>query len=333
MSDHRTGIGIIGLGMASTPHAKSLQALADRADVRAAWSPTVARRRSFHERFDLPVVDTVEELIDDDRIRAVLLITPPNAREDLVRRLADRGKHILMEKPIERSSAAAAGLVDYCEQAGVKLAIVFQYRFRKAAQALKARVDSGALGELQVVQVSVPWWRQQSYYDEPGRGTYARDGGGVLISQAIHSLDLMLSMTGPVSEVRSISGTTALHRMESEDFVGAGLRFENGAMGSLMATTALYPGSTEYMILGGTLGCARLTPGQLSIRYLDGREEVIGETAGSGGGADPMDFPFDWHKLLIEDFLDAIEQDREPVTRARDVLGVHQLIDRLLSSD
>jgi hypothetical protein len=100
-----------------------------------------------------------------------------------------------------------------------------------------------------------------------------------------------------------------------------------------MATTALYPGSTEYMILGGTLGCARLTPGQLSIRYLDGREEVIGETAGSGGGADPMDFPFDWHKLLIEDFLDAIEHDREPVTRARDVLGVHQLIDRLLSSD
>ena len=329
------GIGIIGLGMASTPHARSLLALRDagRIDLRAAWSPTAARREAFHQRFDIPVVDSLDAILDDDAIAAVLLLTPPNARTEIVEALAAKGKHILMEKPVERTLAAAEQIVTTCEQAGVSLALMFQYRFRKSSLALRERLDAGALGALQVVQVTVPWWREQAYYDEPGRGSYARDGGGVLISQAIHSLDLMLSFTGPVSSVAAVQGTTSLHDMESEDFVGAGLRFENGAYGALMATTALYPGDTESMTLSGTLGTAILTPGELHVRYRDGSEERVGETAGSGGGADPMDFPHEWHQLVIEDFLDAIASGRPPVTNGRDVLGVHALINQLLTPD
>ncbi len=328
----RRGIGVIGLGMASLPHGKSLSALADRIDVRAVFSPSAARRQAFAERFSMPAVERVEDVLDDPEIGAVLLLTPPNARQHLVDELALRKKHILMEKPVERTTAASAAIVDGCDQAGIRLGIVFQHRFREASLALRSKLEAGDLGDIQTVQLAVPWWRPQSYYDEPGRGTFSRDGGGVLISQAIHSLDLMLSLAGPVDEVAAIAGTSGLHRMESEDFVGAGMRFEKGALGSIMATTAGYPGKTETLVIVGSQGTATLAGGELALAFQDGPTEHVGETTGSGGGADPMAFPHDWHQRLIESFLDALDADREPSPSGRDALAVHRLIDALMLS-
>jgi predicted dehydrogenase len=326
------GIGIIGLGMAALPHAKSLQALSHRVNVLGVFSPSAERRESFAKRFSMPAVDHVEAILDNPDITAVLLLTPPNHRKALVEALCARGKHILMEKPVERTTRAAVDLVERCETAGVQLGTVFQHRFRQASLALRASIAKGNLGDISAVQLVVPWWRGQDYYDEPGRGSYARDGGGVLISQAIHSLDLMLSLVGPVSEVASVAGTTQLHQMESEDFVGAGLRFGNGAIGSVVATTAQYPGGTETLTIIGGKATATLTGGVLAIHYLDGRSEHVGETTSSGGGADPMDFPHDWHQALIEDFLDALDSNRTPQCTGRQALNVHHLIDALLLS-
>ncbi len=146
------------------------------------------------------------------------------------------------------------------------------------------------MGELAAANVICPWWRPQSYYDEPGRGTLARDGGGVLITQAIHTLDLLLSLTGPVAEVAAICATSRLHRMETEDFVGAGLRFGNGALGALLATTAAFPGFPERIELIGTKATAVLAAGVLTLHHQDGRTENIGEEQGTGGGADPWPF-------------------------------------------
>ena len=328
----RRGIGVIGLGMASLPHGKSLRDLAHRLRVLGVFSPNEARRREFAERFAMPMANQLDDIVNDPEISAVLLLTPPNARENLIDALASQGKHVLMEKPVERTTEAASRIVDRCETAGIRLGVVFQHRFREASLELRRKIDHGGLGRIETVQLNVPWWRPQSYYDEPGRGSYERDGGGVLISQAIHSLDLMLSLTGPVQEVAAIAGTSGLHRMESEDFVGAGLHFENGAVGSMMATTASYPGSVESLVIAGQLGTATLTGGELAIDYLDGRRETFGETAESGGGADPMAFPHDWHKRLIENFLDALDEDREPSPSGREALAVHRLIDALLLS-
>jgi len=329
---NRRGIGVIGLGMASLPHGKSLAALADRVEVRGVFSPSSERRQAFALRFDMPAVDRIDDILDDPNISAVILLTPPNARTDLVEALASSKKHILMEKPIERTTAAARAIVERCEAASVRLGIVFQHRFRAGSLALRRKLEAGELGAIQLVQLTVPWWRPQSYYDEPGRGTYARDGGGVLISQAIHSLDLMLSLTGPVKEVAAIAGTSGLHEMESEDVVGGGLRFKNGALGSIHATTANFPGSQETIVVSGDKGTATLVGGELTIAYLDGRSEHVGETSGSGGGADPMDFPHEWHQGLIEHFLEALDQDREPSPNGREALEVHRLIDALLLS-
>jgi predicted dehydrogenase len=328
MSRHR--IAVIGLGMAVTPHAKSLLDLRDRVEVVHAFSRSEGRRRAFAERFDFPTTGDLEGIVSDRSVGAVMILAPPSAHLELALRFAAAGKHILLEKPLERSTARALRLVEAAEAAGIKLGVVFQHRFRAASEQLRGLLHEGALGELAAANVISPWWRPQSYYDEPGRGTLARDGGGVLITQAIHTLDLLLSLTGPVAEVAAIAGTTRLHRMETEDFAGAGLRFANGAYGALMATTAEYPGFPERIELVGTRGTAILAAGVVTVHYQDGREEGFGEEQSTGGGADPMAFPHDAHRALLTDFLDAIDQDRSPRVSGREALRVHRFIDAVL---
>jgi predicted dehydrogenase len=181
--------------------------------------------------------------------------------------------------------------------------------------------------------LTVPWWRPQAYYEEPGRGTLAQDGGGVHITQAIHSLDLTLSLAGPVARVAALAGTSRMHRMETEDSVGAGWQFANGAVGGLLATTALYPGGAETLTLGCERAVATLSGGTLTVSWLDGRVETYGDPPGAaGGGADRMAFPSDWHQGLIADFVDAVQAGRDPQSNGRTALQVHRLIDALLLS-
>lgn len=325
-------IAVIGLGMAAAPHAKSLQELQHRVTVKAAYSRTENTRIAFTEQFGFPSVSDPSDILQDDAISAVLLLTPPNARMDWVQSLCKSGKHILMEKPLERTHHEATAIADACRDAGITAGVVFQNRFRDGALRLRQRICEGALGELHTVQVCIPWWREQSYYDEPLRGSYSRDGGGVLISQAIHTLDLMLQLAGPVTEVAAIAGTTAAHRMESEDFVGAGLRFANGAMGSLHATTAQFPGDLESIRLSGSKGSASLLGGELAIEYRDGKSEAVGEASSGGGSADPMAFSHEWHLRLITDFLDAIDDGREPLATIDHALQAQRLIEALVES-
>jgi len=328
----RVRVAIIGLGMAVRPHARSLADLGDRVEVAWAFSRSEERRRAFAGQFDFPLTGDLQRILDDRSIEAVLLLTPPNTHLELVEACASAGKQILLEKPLERSSERALRLVETAEAAGVTLGVVLQHRFRAASEYLRRQIAAGALGELAAVSVLSPWWRPQSYYDQPGRGSLERDGGGVLITQAIHTLDLLLSLTGPVAEVAAIAGTTALHRMETEDFVGAGLCFANGAPGALMATTAAYPGAPERIELFGTQASASLGAGVVTIHYQDGRTERVGEEQSTGGGADPMDFPHDAHRALITDFLHAIAARRPPRVAGREALKVHRFIDALLQA-
>lgn len=325
-------VAIIGLGMASKPHALSLQALHERVNVKAVYSRDVGRRQAFANEYGFPAVGSLDEILDDQEISVVLLLTPPNARLEIAQALCERQKHILMEKPLERTVGNALAIASQCEHSAGKVGVVFQNRFRDGALRLAECVASDELGVIHSAQVAVPWWRDQSYYDEPMRGSYERDGGGVLISQAIHTLDLMLHLVGPATQVAAIAGTTEAHSMESEDFVGAGLRFRSGAVGALMATTAQFPGGTESLTISGTRATATLTGGELVIHFRDGRVEQVGEASSGGGSADPMAFSHEWHQRLIEDFLDAIEQDRQPSATLDQALDAHRLIDALIQS-
>ena len=331
MVRHR--IAIIGLGMAVTPHARSLLDLKDRVEVAYAYSPTEARRASFAERFPFALADDLDTLLADASVEAVLILTPPNTHLDLVRRAAAAGKHVLMEKPLEISTERGAALVEACRAAGRKLGVVLQHRFRPAGRRLRELVQAGELGRIVGASAGIRLWRPQSYYDQPGRGTLARDGGGVLVTQGIHTLDLLISIAGEVAEVAAYATTTPVHRMETEDLVAAAVRFASGALGTIEATTSAFPGFPERIEIVGEKGSAVLLGTELKVFLQDGRTvEMQADSSPGGTGADPMAFPHDYHRDLIADFLDALDEDREPAVNGEEALKVHRLIDALLES-
>ncbi|WP_345890821.1 Gfo/Idh/MocA family oxidoreductase [Devosia oryzisoli] len=327
------GVGIIGLGMASLPHARALLALGDRIDVIDAFSPSAARRAAFSDKHGLPVAGRVEAIFNDPRIDAVLILTPPNTHLELVQMAAAAGKHVLLEKPLDVSIERSERLVEAAEAAGIALGIVLQNRFRPAAQKLKSLLSEGLLGRLVHVSARTSYWRDQSYYDEPGRGTLARDGGGVLLTQAIHNLDLMTWLVGIPETVAGFAITTPVHSMEGEDLATASLRFADGALGSITATTCAFPGKADVIELIGTKGSALLDGTQLTAWLHDGTVIAFdGGDTGSGSGTDPMGFSSQAHQALMTDFADAVANGRAPAVTGRDILAVHYLIAAILAS-
>ncbi len=330
---------IIGAGMVAKTHVLACAASPDKirlkgiVDSGSGRAKALAEEASKHAGYDVTVYSSVEAAAHDKDVDFAIIATPPNARLDIVEAFARAGKHILMEKPVARNTDEAERLVALCRDASITLGIIFQHRMRAASQKARELVDGGTLGELGLCEISVPWWRAQSYYDEPGRGTLARDGGGVLISQAIHTIDLALSLTGPVSRVQAMAATTRFHRMETEDYVAAGLRFASGAVGSLVASTASFPGSAESILLHFDNASLRLASGLLHVDWRDGRQEVFGGAAsGTGGGADPMAFTHEWHQGVFEDFADSITVERPPVVTGEAALLSHRLIDAIINS-
>ncbi len=328
----KPGIAIIGLGPASQPHSKSLLDLSERCDVRWAVSRTADRAAAYARQFPFPTTTDLDAVLADPSVDAVIVLTPPSSHLDVSARCLEAGKHVLVEKPLELTSARGALLVATARRTGRTLAVVLQHRFRPASLRLKAALGAGELGSIEAAFLSVPWWRPQSYYDEPGRGTLARDGGGVLLTQAIHSLDLFRSLVGVSKVVAAQVRTTALHAMETEDYVSALLETGNGAPATLVTTTAAYPGYPERIEITGTKGFASLIGGRLRLAFLDGREEVVEAEGSTGSGANIMDFPHDAHRAVIADFLDAIETGRDPGVTGEEALASQRLVDAILTA-
>lgn len=327
----RIGLAVIGLGPASEPHAKSLLELADRVEVRWAFSRSQVRADAAAARYGFPATTDIDRVFADPRVQAVLLLTPPAAHLDLAERCFAAGKHVLIEKPLEISTDRARRLVAVARASGRRFGVVLQHRFRPASERLRAVLDEGTLGEVAAAWVTVPWWRPQAYYDEPGRGTHARDGGGVLLTQAIHTLDLFRSLVGVSDVTAAHAATTKLHRMETEDYATALLRLGNGAPGLLAATTAWFPGAPERIDIFGTRGTATLTGASLRVAQLDGGEEFLDGGDRTGSGAGIMDFPNDAHRALLADFLDAIEAGRDPRVTGEEALASQELVEAVLA--
>lgn len=325
-------MAMIGLGMAAGHHARALLDLADQVECVAAFSPTAARREAFAAEYPIPVVDSLDAIFDDPAVDAVLILTPPSSHFELVERAAAAGKHILLEKPLDISLERAEAIVDAAEKAGVKLGVVLQNRFRPAALALDLLVVTGRLGSLVGASASIRNWRPQSYYDVEGRGTRARDGGGVLLTQAIHTIDLLLSYAGTPQDVSSFVRTTPIHRMETEDLVAASFSFESGAIGTLNATTAAYPGLPDRIELIGTEGTAVLSGDTLEAAFMDGTVAKVGGERSIGTGADPMAFGHEMHRALIGNFIGSITGEETLRVTGHDALQAHRFIEQLLAA-
>lgn len=325
-------IAVIGAGMASAPHLRSLADLAG--EVQTLW--VGARSLARLGRVALPPgarpTERLDDIFGDRAVQAVLLLTPPASHLELALRAARAGQHVLVEKPLAIDLAQATALVECCESAGVRLGVMLQHRHRPGAERLRGLLHDGALGALVSAAANVRWWRPQSYYDEPGRGTLARDGGGVLMTQAIHTLDLLLSLTGLPECVSGAAATSAVHRMECEDTAAALLHLPGGAVATLQATTAAWPGHAERIEINGTLGTATLEAGALRVQLAVGETIEMAADAGNGGGADPMAFDHGPHRAVLQDFIQALRDGREPAVSGRSALAVQRVIDAILAS-
>jgi predicted dehydrogenase len=326
------GIAVVGLGNALQPHARSLVDLADR--VRVVWAAATsdARLKDVADRYGFPTTTDITRAIEDPAVDAVLVLAPANAHLPIAELAFAAGKHVMCEKPLEVSLERAERLIAAGRRADRRLGICLQHRFRGGSRRLHELLTQGALGTLQAATMMVPWWRPQAYYDDPGRGVKARDGGGVLITQAIHTLDLFRWLVGVESIEAAQVRTTALHRMQTEDYASALVRLGNGAPGTIIATVAAFPGSPEWIHVIGSNGTARLEGGSLRLSFLDGREEVLADASGSGSGASVMSFSHEAHKAVLSDFLDAIEQGRDPAVPGEEALATQRVIEAILAA-
>lgn len=326
------GIALVGTGPGAVPHLRSLHDLRAQLPLHRVVTrrPEAAQLGPFQG--ELQPSSDFQAMLDDPQVQAVIIATPPATHLEMAQACFAHGKHVLLEKPLDVSLARAEAIVQSARQHGRQLGVVLQHRFRPAVERLQALLDAQALGEVQAASVSVPWWRPQSYYEQAGRGTRARDGGGVLITQAIHSVDVFRALVGVRRVVAAQVSRTRVHRMETEDHVQALLELGQGAPGRLMATTAQYPGHPERIEVIGTLGTAILEGGHLRVEFVSGAPAIeIQAEGGTGGGANIMDFPHDWHRSLISEFAQSVQAQKPSRTHGGEALKTHQLIDSILA--
>lgn len=320
------GVGVVGTGLSATQHLTALKDVPNGRVV-AVSGTSLDKARAFADKWAIGrAYATADELVADPEVEVVHACTPPDLRQPLAELAARHRKHLLVEKPMARTVAEADRLIETCERAGVLLAAMFQNRFTPLARSLKAAIDAGKLGRLLLVTVNAKWYRATEYYTGSGwRGTADREGGAVLINQAIHSIDLMRWLAGPVAEVEALTATQ-LHPIDMEDVGLALLRYENGAVGSIVATTVAYPGFPDRLELHGSEGSAILAQGEGRLEWhLRGEAARVEQAADqvSRGSQDPAATPSGGHIAEFADLYDAIRTGRRPFVDGRE--GRHAL--------
>jgi predicted dehydrogenase len=315
------GFGIIGCGVIAPFHAR---AVADLPNTRlvAVADARRERAREMASAFGVESVGDIDELLARPDVDIVSVCVPSGLHAQIGIRVAVAGKHVVMEKPIEVTLEAADRLIAACESAGVHLAVIAQHRWDPGVQELKGLVDSGRLGRLVLGDAVVKWYRTQEYYDSAGwRGTWALDGGGALMNQGVHYVDLLQWVMGRVENVFARSLTSAHERIEVEDIAVAVLSFSCGAVGILECSTAVYPGLGERLEVSGTGGTAIVEVGRLTVREL---KDEKGETSAYGGklaaagnghgeaASDPAAISYQGHREQLADLIEAIESGRKP---------------------
>lgn len=316
------GFAIVGCGMIARFHARALAEIpGTRVAALVSRNPSNANALLTETNTPAcPVFATVEEAVKAPGVDAVVITTPSGAHLEPAVVAAAAGKHVVVEKPLEISGERCERIIKACNDFGVKLCTIFPSRFGDANTALKAAVDAGRFGRLTLGETTCKWWRSQAYYDDGGwKGTQALDGGGALMNQAIHNVDLLLWMMGDVVAVSGFTATLAHERIEVEDTAVAVLRFKSGALGVIQATTSVHPGYPKTIAIHGDRGSAVIE--QDDVLKWDFTPETDADakwrTAGvnprvskSGGAADPKAISHEGHRRQLADFVEAIRVHR-----------------------
>lgn len=323
------GFALVGCGMIARFHAKAIAEIPGTR-IAALVSRSPAGAAKLIEETGMPpcpAFATVEEAVKAPGVDIVVIMTPSGAHLESAVAAAAAGKHVVVEKPLEITGPRCDRIIEACDKHRVKLCTIFPSRFADSNITLKAAVDAGKFGRLTLGEASNKWWRSQAYYDDGGwKGTLALDGGGALMNQAIHNVDLLLWMMGPATHVSGLTATLAHERIEVEDTAVAAIRFASGALGMLVGTTSVHPGYPKQIAIHGDKGSAVIeqedvlkwdftpaTPDDDEVK-----RRFAAKVGASGGAADPKAISHEGHRRQLADFVDAIRANRAPKVDGRE---------------
>ena len=335
------GFGIIGLGLIADFHAKAIQAISgSRGTLVACCSRSPQKAKGFAEKYNCRGYADIAEFLAHPGLDIVSICSPSGAHLDTALAAAEAGKHVIVEKPLEITPERCDRIIEACDRAKVSLAGIFQSRFSEVAGLVKSTLEQGRFGTLVLGDAYVKWFRSQEYYADGWHGTQALDGGGALINQSIHAIDLLQWFMGPVESVQAFTGTVGHKRIEVEDNAVAALRFRNGAFGVIEGSTSVYPGFLKRIEISGTKGSMVLEEETLKswefAESAPGDEEIrkkYGAGAQSGGGAaDPAAISFQGHRRQFEEFISALDEGRPPLVDGREAKKSVEIIQAIYTS-
>jgi UDP-N-acetyl-2-amino-2-deoxyglucuronate dehydrogenase len=314
------GFAIVGAGMIAEFHATAISQVPE-ARLVAVYSRRPEQSAEFAQKWGIKAVQSLEELAQDPQVQAACITTPSGAHAQAAVPLLKAGKAVLCEKPMDVSLEAVDSILAAANEGGGVLAGVFQNRLGRAAQLLKQAVEAGRFGRLSLSSAYIKWWRSDAYYTSSSwKGTWALDGGGALMNQGIHAVDLLQWLVGLPKRVAAFSATRAHPMIETEDTLSATLQFPDGSLGVIEAATSSFPGSDLRIEITGDKGSAALVNDRI-VRWdfaepHPGDEEVLrNEHSGKigGGTADPKAISVEGHRRLVEDLALALQHNRAPM--------------------
>jgi UDP-N-acetyl-2-amino-2-deoxyglucuronate dehydrogenase len=307
--------GIIGAGLIADFHAKAIQTLTNARLIGICGS-NPAKVKTLADKYGCQAFSDMQEMLRSGDIEIVTIATPSGAHMEPAIEAARFGIHVICEKPLEISLSRIDRMIKAHAEAGTRLGGIFNYRFNDTIQYLKKEVDNGRFGTITYASVHVPWWRNEAYYENSWHGTLNLDGGGALMNQAIHMIDILQYLMGPVDSLQAYVATLA-HQIEVEDTATAILQFRNKALGGIYGSTASFPGQFRRLEITGTNGTVIQVENSFKVWQFadqtDADNEIFNSFSrieGGGGVSDPAAIPFEPHARNIAAFIDAVGSDK-----------------------
>ncbi len=308
--------GVVGAGLIADFHARAIGDI-EKAKFVACCDVHADRANALAKKYGGKAFDSYETMLESDEIDIVTIATPSGLHMEPTVAAAEAGKHVICEKPLEITLERIDAMIEAHKKAGTRLGGIFPYRFNDMMAPLREAIRSGRFGTITYASVFVPWWRTDAYYKDSWHGTWKLDGGGALMNQSIHMIDMLCDLLPPIESVQAYTATLG-HKMEAEDAAVAALRYTNGALGLIYGTTASYPGQFRRFEIMGTKGTVINVENSITVwQFADERpedEEVrkrFMEIEGGGGVADPAAITHENHTRNFKAFLDALESGED----------------------
>ncbi len=320
MEKKHFGFGIVGTGMISHFHAKAIAEITN-ASLTGVYGSNKIKTGSLARKQNCIPFDTLDEMLSSPEIDIVCICTPSGVHLEPAIKSIEAGKHCLVEKPLEVTLERCDRIIEVARKAGVKTGVIFPSRFYEASKQLKKSIEEKRFGDLVLGDAYIKWSRSKEYYQSgKWRGTWKYDGGGALMNQGIHSVDLLQWYMGPVESVQATAANIRHKNIEVEDTIVATLRFQNGALGTIECSTAVFPGALKRIEIMGTEGTVILEEDKfLSWQFAHANNEdamintaMQGNTVSHGGASNPADINFTGHQKQMEDMMRAIETGDAP---------------------